>query len=110
MRRLLLTTVLLTIFTAAPASAEYYLTKQQAQSNARDYARDKHGLRHVGTSCRPKGTPNPDTQRYAYHRWMCAYAGYSPYYDDTCGGYIQIKGGDRTGVYWYIVYVGLRCG
>jgi hypothetical protein len=93
---------------AAPASAEYYLSKGLAQHYTGHFARTQHALHGVSSSCRPKGhRAAPHGQRH-FHRWMCRYRGY----DDSsayCTGFIQVKGGSQHDVYWWLVYQGLRC-
>ena len=107
MRPALLAVITALMFTA-PAPAEYYLSKGLAQRYAGHYARTHHGLHSVSARCRPKGHPNADTTQYVFHRWICAYGGYDDY-SSWCSGLIQVKGGDAHGVYWTIVYQGLRC-
>src|SRR4051794_16394486 len=93
---------------AAPASAEYYLSKGLAKHYTGHYARTHHPLHKISSFCRPKGHHGVQHGKQHHHRWMCRYVGY----DDNgafCTGLVQIKGGAEHNVYWWLVYQGLRC-
>jgi hypothetical protein len=93
---------------AAPASAEYSLSKGLAKHYSGHYARTHHALHKVRSFCRPKGHRATPHEKQQAHRWVCRYTGY----DDAgtyCTGLIQIKGGSAHNVYWWLVYQGLRC-
>src|SRR3954470_12964539 len=108
MHRTFLAAAAAALMLAAPASAEYYLSKGLAQHYSGHYARTHHSLHQVRASCRPKGHRATPHQKHFFHRWMCRYRGY----DDAsafCTGLVQIKGGSEHNVYWWLVYQGLRC-
>ena len=93
---------------AAPARAEYYVSKGTAQYYTGHYARTKHALHKVSSFCRPKGHRSNKTAKKQHHRWVCRYLGYDR--DGAfCTGKIQVKGGSEHNVYWWLVYQGLRC-
>jgi hypothetical protein len=109
MPRMFLAAAAAALMLAAPASAEYYLSKGLAQKYTSHYARSHHPLHKVKASCRPKGhRTTPKHGKRAFHRWMCTYRGYDEN-SALCSGYIQIKGGSDHDVYWWLVYQGLRC-
>jgi hypothetical protein len=92
------------------ASANYTITKAEAQRNARDAAEylygDAYGVQYAYTaaSCRPQYTKyNP---RYAYHRWVCGWAG-PDWENDTASGRLRITG-HSNGTYGYMVLAGIR--
>src|SRR4051812_357274 len=93
---------------AAPASADYYLSKGLAQHYTGHYARTHHTLHKVSSFCRPKGHRTNHTGKKHFHRWMCRYLGFDQN-GEFCTGLVQIKGGSQHNVYWWLVYQGLRC-
>lgn len=83
----------LTLFCAAPASAQYYFTKRGAERAARSFVPTKYGVSgHIATVCRPQGL-NAADPRYVYHRWVCGWAS-----NDGCDGQARIVG---SKVRWY---------
>ena len=91
---------------AAPsvASAEMYLSKPQAESDMRDYARSTYSASSPAASCRPQGLNAPEPG-YVYTRWVCGWADV-----DGCEGRVLIIGSAR-GRGWYRARVlhGQRC-
>jgi hypothetical protein len=86
----------------ATASASYYMSKAQAQTNMRGYARDHYGSQSVSAFCRPQGVGSYDPH-YDYHRWVCGWADSA-----GCEGRVLIIG--ARGPYFYAkVMRGQRC-
>jgi len=108
MPRILLAVAAALVTLAAPASAEYYLSKGLAQHYTGHYARTHHALHKISSFCRPKGFRAGHSRKQQHHRWMCRYLGYD-HNGAFCTGLIQIKGGSEHNVYWWLVYQGLRC-
>jgi hypothetical protein len=93
----------------AAASADYTISKAQAQWNARDAARALYGdsgvtFNHTSSTCRPQGVRYD--RRYTYHRWVCGWAGYVG--DGTyASGLLRITG--HTGdTYGYLTLRGIH--
>jgi hypothetical protein len=89
---------------AAPAYANYYLTKNGARAATRTFVANAYGFNRgdIATSCRPQGRSKPDA-RFVYHRWVCGWA-----IDAHCGGSIRILGSSAARWAGRVVH-GLSC-
>ena len=85
---------------AAPvASAEYYMTKGQAERIARYEVHDRYATQsRVFTVCRPQGLKAPE-RGYIYHRWVCGWA------DDSMRGVLLILGSHTSHNSYYVKVV-----
>jgi hypothetical protein len=109
-RVLLAATVTIGLLGAAPAGAEYWLSKTRAQFYAGHYARQHWDVRGVVANCYPKNHTNADTVHYVWHKWTCYWVGYENYGDGpACAGKVLIKGRPGQGNYIYRTMVGERC-
>jgi opacity protein-like surface antigen len=93
----------------AAASADYTMSRAQAQYNTRDAARTLYGSYGVtfnGTiaRCRPQSTRYD--ARYNYHRWVCGWAG-RDVDGDIASGSLRITG-HSDGTYGYMVLRGIH--
>jgi hypothetical protein len=90
---------------AAPAYANYYLTKNGARAATRAFVSSEYGfnLGDIATSCRPRGRHTSDP-RFVYHRWVCGWA-----IDAHCGGSIRIIGSSSAARWASRVVHGFSC-
>jgi hypothetical protein len=89
---------------AAPAAhAEEFLSKRQAQSDARQAAGIRYGKARYSVLCRPHGLEAP-APGYLYRVWVC------DWFDDyNCRGTLRIEGKRGAGWYWHRIIHGQRC-
>jgi hypothetical protein len=97
-----LTTTALLVAAAPAAHAETYLSKRQAQSDARYDLGQRYGKARYTAECEPSGRPY--RSGYVYTRWHCDWVD-----DYDCYGALLIAG--HPGRFWYHSEVirGQRC-
>jgi hypothetical protein len=100
---------LLALAAPAAASADYTISRAEAQSDARDAARTlyaDYGVTYNGTSasCHPQFTRYD--RRYTYHRWVCGWA--TKVDGDYVAGLLRITGHTGQGNYGYLVLRGIH--
>jgi hypothetical protein len=88
---------------AAPANAEWYMTKRKAEIRAERAAELRYGDATYGAFCRPQGARAPQPG-YVYHRWVCTWA---DTYD--CVGQLLVLGSRGVGTYYTRALSGQRC-
>jgi hypothetical protein len=81
---------------APVAQANYYISRGQAESFARNEVHNRYEVEgRTGVYCRPQGRRAPE-RGYIYHRWTCTWV------DDVSWGQFLIAGNSR-GPNWYHV-------
>jgi hypothetical protein len=87
----------------AAANAEVYLTKRQAQADARRAATVRYGRAHYVATCRPQGLEAP-RPGFIYRRWVC------DWFDDyECAGTLRIIGKLGAGWFYHLPIHGQTC-
>jgi hypothetical protein len=97
-RLILLTALVGSLVTAAPAPAAYYVGESVAEHYLRTLLHDRYGYNQTGVACQPKRGRNETyvkNGRVLYHAWLCGF--YARNYGDPCKGLISLKGSDGRG-------------